>query len=63
MPFAQYLPEHMGTAVIRPSSAFEAGSHAEFTLTYTAGLFGIDDSGHLKISWRTHLRHGQAAAS
>ena len=53
MPFAQYLPEHMGTAVIRPSSAFEAGSHAEFTLTYTAGLFGIDDSGHLKISWRT----------
>ena len=38
---------------MRRPSPFESGSHAEFTLTYTAGLFGIDDSGHLKISWRT----------
>ena len=27
--------------------------HAELTLTYTAGTFGIDDTGMLKISWRT----------
>ncbi len=53
MPFAQYLPEQMGSAVIAPAGPFEAGSHAEFTLTYTAGKFGVDDSGHLKISWRT----------
>ena len=30
-----------------------AGSHAELTLTYTAGKFGIDDTGMVKISWRT----------
>ena len=27
--------------------------HAELTLTYTAGTFGIDDTGMVKISWRT----------
>ena len=48
-----YLPEHMGTAAIEPAGPFEAGSFATLTLTYTAGLFGIDDSGHLKISWRS----------
>ena len=53
MPFSTYLPEHMGSATLEPSGPFVAGSHAEFTLTYTAGTFGIDDSGMLKISWRT----------
>jgi hypothetical protein len=53
MPFARYLPEEMGTATIAPSGPFEAGSHAELVLIYTAGKFGIDDTGHLKISWRT----------
>ena len=36
-----------------PSGPFVAGSHAELTLVYTAGTFGIDDTGMLKISWRT----------
>ncbi len=53
MPFSTYLPEHMGSASLEPAGPFVAGSHAEFTLTYTAGTFGIDDSGMLKISWRT----------
>jgi hypothetical protein len=53
MPFARYMPEHMGSATISPSGDFEAGSFAELTLTYTAGTFGIDDTGMLKISWRT----------
>lgn len=53
MPYAKYLPEQMGTATIMPGGPFEAGSYASLTLTYTAGFFGIDDSGHLKISWRT----------
>ena len=53
MPFSTYLPEHMGSASLDPAGPFVAGSHAEFTLTYTAGTFGIDDSGMLKISWRT----------
>lgn len=53
MPISTYLPEHMGSATLTPSGPFVAGSHAELTLIYTAGTFGIDDSGMLKISWRT----------
>src|SRR5499433_2784345 len=53
MPFSTYLPEHMGSATLTPSGPFVAGSHAELTVTYTAGTFGIDDTGMLKISWRT----------
>jgi hypothetical protein len=30
-----------------------ASAYAELTLTYTAGTFGIDDTGMVKISWRT----------
>ena len=52
MPHSTYLPEQMGTAVIEPQGAFEAGSFASFTLTYTAGLFGIDDTGSIKIVHR-----------
>ncbi len=52
MPHAQYLPELMGSVALAPAGPFEAGSYASLTLTYTAGQFGIDDSGHLKISWR-----------
>ena len=53
MPFARYMPEHMGSAAISPAGEFEAGSFAELTYVYTAGTFGIDDTGMLKISWRT----------
>jgi hypothetical protein len=53
MPYSTYLPEHMGSATLTPPGPFVAGSHAELTLTYTAGTFGIDDTGMLKISWRT----------
>ena len=53
MPFSTYLPEHMGSATLTPPGPFVAGSHAELTLVYTAGTFGIDDTGMLKISWRT----------
>ena len=49
MPFSTYLPEHMGTIALSPAGPFVAGSHAELTLTYTAGKFGIDDTGMLKI--------------
>ena len=37
----------------RRPGPFVAGSHAELTLIYTAGTFGIDDTGMVKISWRT----------
>jgi Protein of unknown function (DUF3604) len=53
MPYSTYLPEHMGSIVLTPKGPFVAGSHTELTLVYTAGTFGIDDTGMLKISWRT----------
>jgi hypothetical protein len=53
MPFSTYLPEHMGTIRLTPPGPFVAGSHAELTLVYAAGTFGIDDTGMLKVSWRT----------
>jgi hypothetical protein len=45
-------PEDLGTATLSPEGAFEAGSYQSFTLVYTAGKFGIDDSGALRISFR-----------
>src|SRR5262249_56917162 len=53
MPFSTYLPEHMGSIKLTPGGPFVAGAYAELTLTYTAGTFGIDDTGLVKISWRT----------
>jgi hypothetical protein len=52
MPHSTYLPEKMGSAAVEPSGAFEAGSFQEFTVTYTAGYFGIDDTGSLKVVHR-----------
>lgn len=42
----------LGHAEISPSGRFEAGSYASFTLTYTAGVFGVDDSGSLRVCFR-----------
>src|SRR6476646_2147515 len=53
MPFSSHLPEHMGAMTLSPSGSFVAGSYAELIFTYTAGTFGIDDTGMVKISWRT----------
>jgi hypothetical protein len=53
MPYSKYLPEHMGAIKLMPPGPFVAGSHAELVLVYTAGTFGIDDTGMVKISWRT----------
>ena len=52
MSHSTYLPEKMGSATVSPTGAFEAGSFHEFTVTYTAGYFGIDDTGSLKIVQR-----------
>ncbi len=52
MPYSDYRPELMGSATIEPSGSFEAGSWQTFTLTYTCGKFGIDDTGSLKIGMR-----------
>ncbi len=53
MPFSTYMQTEIGHAEILPKHALVAGSHAELTITYTAGSFGIDDTGAIKISWRT----------
>jgi hypothetical protein len=52
MPHSTYLPHRMGHAEVSPTGAFEAGSFQEFTVTYTAGYFGIDDSGTIKVVHR-----------
>ncbi|MDX2201310.1 MAG: DUF3604 domain-containing protein [Hyphomicrobiaceae bacterium] len=52
MPYSPYRPDLMGSAVLEPSGAFEAGSMQSFTLTYTAGAFGVDDTGSIKIGFR-----------
>jgi hypothetical protein len=52
MPHSTYLPEKMGSATVSPQGSFEAGSFHEFTVTYTAGYFGIDDTGSIKLVHR-----------
>ena len=42
----------MGTATVTPSGSFVAGSFQTFTLVYTAGFFGIDDTGSIKVVHR-----------
>ncbi|MEO1017196.1 MAG: DUF3604 domain-containing protein [Pseudomonadota bacterium] len=45
-------PTDLGHAELSPKGAFEAGSWQTFTLTYTAGKFGVDDTGSLRICFR-----------
>ena len=45
-------PEDLGTATVTPTGDFEAGSFHSFAIVYTAGKFGVDDSGSLKICHR-----------
>ena len=52
MPYARYMQEKLGTATIAPAAAVTAGTYASFDLVYTAGYFGIDDSGSIKIVQR-----------
>ncbi|HWB46151.1 MAG TPA: DUF3604 domain-containing protein [Hyphomicrobiaceae bacterium] len=52
MPYSDYRPDLMGYAALTPSGSFEAGSMQSFTLVYTAGAFGVDDTGSIKIGFR-----------
>ena len=52
MPFSNYRPELMGSVTLEPTGSFEAGSYQSFTLVFTAGKFGLDDTGSLKIGFR-----------
>ena len=52
MPHSTYFAGSMGSATVVPGGEFEAGSFESFTLTYTAGYFGIDDTGSIKVVHR-----------
>ncbi|OWT58150.1 DUF3604 domain-containing protein [Candidimonas nitroreducens] len=52
MGHSKYAAHLMGTASVDPTGEFEAGSFHSFDLVYTAGYFGIDDTGSLKIVHR-----------
>ena len=54
MPDHDYRPDLMGHAEILPATPVIAGSWTNFTVVYTAGKFGIDDLGGLKVAMRTH---------
>jgi len=53
MPYSKYLAGQMGAIKLLTPGPFVAGSYAELVLVYTAGTFGIDDTGMVKVSWRT----------
>ena len=53
MPFSTYQRARVGAVAIEPQRPLVAGSFEEITITYTAGDFGIDDTGAIKVSWRT----------
>lgn len=53
MPFNSYRPDLMGHACLDQSDPIVCGSWNSLTLTYTAGHFGIDDLGGIKISIRS----------
>ncbi|MGI9465148.1 MAG: DUF3604 domain-containing protein, partial [Aestuariivirgaceae bacterium] len=52
MPYSDYRPDLMGSATLTPSDPVEAGSWQSFELVYTAGRFGIDDTGSIKVAMR-----------
>lgn len=45
-------PHMLGSATVTPDSDVEAGSWQSFTVVYTAGAYGIDDSGGLRVCFR-----------
>ena len=52
MPYSEYRPDLMGSATLTPLGCLEAGSLQSLTLVYTAGAFGVDDTGSIKIGFR-----------
>ena len=52
MPYSTYRADLMGSALLTPDGPVEAGSWQSFELVYTAGRFGIDDTGSIKVAMR-----------
>lgn len=47
-----FTRNNIGSVTHTLPPSVEAGSYQDFRLAYTAGYFGIDDSGSIKICWR-----------
>jgi hypothetical protein len=52
MSHSSYLRNKIGSAKIIPDDDLVAGSYTSFNLVYTAGYYGVDESGGLKIVQR-----------
>lgn len=50
--FTDYRAAEIGSVALTPDGPVEAGSYASFTLTFTAGRFGMDDTGSIRICTR-----------
>lgn len=50
--FTDYRADEIGTVSLTPDGPVEAGAHASFTLVFTAGRFGMDDTGSIRICTR-----------
>lgn len=50
--FTDYRADEIGSVTLTPTDPVEAGSFASFTLVFTAGRFGMDDTGSLRICTR-----------
>ena len=50
--YPHHGPRATGTVSHSLLAVVQAGSWQEFELTYTAGYFGVDDTGSIKICWR-----------
>ena len=45
--------EYMGTVELSPEKPVIAGEFSTWTITFTAGEYGIDDGGSLVIAWKS----------
>ena len=45
-------PAILGHATLGPTDPVEVRTFQSFTLTYTVGSLGLDDSGGIRIAWR-----------
>ncbi len=50
--FTDYRAAEIGSVTLTPDGPVEAGSFASFTLVFTAGRFGMDDTGSIRICTR-----------
>ncbi|WP_372623991.1 DUF3604 domain-containing protein [Falsiroseomonas sp.] len=57
--FTDYRAAEVGSVTISPDGPVEAGSFASHTLVFTAGRFGVDDTGSLRICTRQVSDNGR----